>query len=116
MVLEESFWVINVFLMLILFIMSLVYTVAQKGQMHGFPGRVRYATFAVSSFVLIGVLFLSYISFLFLMEGLSWTYPIVIGPRTYDLANGFWTVLVGVATGIFLGIFALLKRQEWYSR
>jgi hypothetical protein len=116
MALEESFWIINISLLVILLMMSLGYTIAQRGQMHGFPGKVRFATFGVMSFVLIGILFISYITFLFLAEGLSWTYPIIIGPREYDLANGFWTVVVGVATGIFLGIFALLKKQEWYGR
>jgi hypothetical protein len=39
----------------------------------------------------------------------------VIGYREFDLANGFWTVLVGTAVGVFLGIFALLKKQEMYA-
>jgi hypothetical protein len=116
MALELSFWVINIFVVIVLFIISIGYTVAQRGQMHGFPGKVRFSTFGVLSFILIGVLFMSYLSFLFLVEGVDWTYPFVIGPNEYDLANGFWTVLIGASMGLFLGIFALLKKQEMYGK
>lgn len=115
MQLEMSFWAISVFLMIVIFLMSLGYTYVQKGQMYGFPGKIRFATYGVASFVFIGILFISYIAYLFIQEGVAWTYPFVIGYREFDLANGFWTVLVGAAVGIFLGIFALLKKQEMYT-
>lgn len=116
MALEYNLWVVTILLLIYLMLLSLGYTYAQKGQTYGFPGSLRYATFGVVSFIMIGILFLSYIIFLFLVEGLDWTYPYIIGSREFDLANGFWTVLVGVLTGIFLGIFALLKKQEAYGR
>ena len=114
--LEYSLWIISVFLMIVVFVMALGYTYAQKGQMHGFPGKVRFGMFGVMSFVFIGMLFISYIAYLFIMEGTAYSYIFVIGEHSYDLANGFWTVLIGTSVGIFLGIFALLKKQELFMR
>lgn len=115
MALEGAYWVISVFLMVVLFIMALGYTYAQKGQTHGFPGKLRFGTFGVMSFVFVGILFISFLSYLFIMEGVAWTYPFVINHKEYDLANGFWAVFMGAAMGIFLGIFALLKKKEMYN-
>jgi len=115
-VIENSFWIVSVLLMVALFMMALGYTYAQKGQTHGFPGKMRFTMFGVMSFVFIGILITSYAAFVFLMEGLAWSYPFTVGYREFDLANGFWSVLVGVAAGVFLGIFGLLKKQELYGR
>lgn len=116
MALDASTWLITFFLLIILFVMALGYTYAQRGQMYGFPGRLRYAMFGVAGFVLIGVVFLSYVIFLYLMEGIDWSYLVTVYGRSYDFANGVWTALVGAAIGIFLGIFAFLKKQELFGR
>jgi len=115
MQLDVGFWALNVFLIIILFVITVGYTIAQRGQTHGFPGKLRFTTFSVVSFMLIGMLFLGYITFLFLAENGAWTLPVMIGPNEYDLANGFVTVVVGAATGLFLGTLALLKKKELYG-
>ena len=116
MQIDVSFWVLNIFLLVSLLVITVGYTVAQRGQTHGFPGKLRFTTFSVASFMMVGMLLVGYITFLFLMESSGWTYPITLGPNEYDLANGLWTVLVGAAAGLFLGTLALLKKRELYGK
>lgn len=116
MQIDVSFWVLNIFLLISLLAITIGYTVAQRGQTHGFPGKLRFTTFSVASFMMVGMLLVGYITFLFLMESGDWTYPITVGPNEYDLANGFWTVLVGALAGLFLGTLALLKKRELYGK
>ena len=113
---EFGFWIISIWFMLALSIMAVGYTIMRSGRMYGSVGQLRYATFGVMSFIFIGILVMSYIAFLYIMEGLSWSYPIVIGQHEFDLANGFWTVFIGASVGVFTGLFALLKKREWYGR
>ena len=84
MQLDVGFWALNVFLIVILFVITVGYTIAQTGQTHGFPGRIRFTTFSVVSFMLVGMLFLGYVTFLFLAENNAWTIPFILGPNEYS--------------------------------
>jgi hypothetical protein len=96
--------------------MALGYTFTQAGPSVGWPGKTKYAMYGVFSFVMIGVIFMSYMVWLYISTGLDFSYIFTIRDREFDLANGFFTVLVGTFVGLSLGLFALLKKQEGLGR
>jgi hypothetical protein len=116
MAVEIGFMAIVIFLMVIVFGMSIMYTFTQTGQGFGWPGKTRYAMFGVFSFVMIGIIFMGYVGWLYVKTGLDWQFIVNIGQQEFDLANGFFTVLVGAFVGLSLGLFALLKKQEVYGK
>jgi hypothetical protein len=114
MAVEQGFIAVNFFLMVIVFGMAILYTLTQTGQKFGIPGKTRFAMYGVFSFVMIGMIFMSYLGWLYFTAGPDWSYYIPIGQQEFDLSNGFFTVLVGAFVGMSLGLFALLKKQEGF--
>lgn len=115
MQLDINLAIINVFLLIILFTITVGYTVTQRGQAHGWVGFFRYGTFGVASFIIVGMLAIGYLVWLYMSMGVfTWIQP--IGQQEFELANGFITVLVGASLGLFLGILAYLKSKEMYMR
>lgn len=113
MQIENSVFLFNVIALFVVAIMAMVYTYSQMGDRTGWRGPTRYALFGVFSFVLIGFAFVAYIVWLYLGE-YSFIVQLPIGMQnTFDLANGFFTVIVGCAIGIFITLFAVLKYKEY---
>jgi len=115
MQLDMSLVIINVFLLVILCVITVGYTIVQRGQTHGWVGFFRYGTFGVASFIIVGMLTVGYIVWLYLSMGVfTWIQP--VGQQEFELANGFITVVVGASVGLFLGILAYIKSKEMYMR
>jgi len=116
MQMDLGFLVINIVLMITILLMAIGYTFARTGQTFGWPGKTRFAMFGVFSFVMIGMLFISYMGWLYITTGFEWDYIVNVGQQEFDFSNGFFTVAVGAFFGLSLGLFALLKKQEAYGK
>ena len=115
MVLDMNLAIINIFLLIVLFTITVGYTVTQRGQTHGWTGFFRYGMFGVVSFMVVGMLVVGYLVWLYVSMGVfTWVQP--IGQQEFELANGFITVVVGASVGLFLGILAYIKSKEMYMR
>jgi len=90
-------------------ITAIVYTYSKAGMSIGKYHNMRYLLFGVTSFIVIGVFLVGYILFLYLGEP---SIPIAIGQGEFDIAHGFLTAFLGTAVGVFVVVFAMLKRRE----
>lgn len=115
MQLDMNLAIINIFLLVILCVITIGYTLTPRGQTHGWVGYFGYGTFGVVSFIAVGMLVVGYLVWLYLSIGVfTWIQP--VGQREFELANGCITVLVGASVGLFLGILAYMKSKEMYMR
>lgn len=115
MIPEYSIWLFNAFVLVLLMIMVLTFTYFQASKGRSWQIQTRYYTFGVLSFILIGTLLAAYVVYLSIIWSVDyvhvpWLLP--IRDDSYDLMNGFFTVLVGAAAGIFVSMFAYLKHRE----
>lgn len=113
--LSEGIWLFNVVILVVLLIMVMSFAWFQLSPKRVGSSGGRYVTFSVMSFIAIGTLLCAYVIFLALTwgeAGPAYNWPVFIKDTEYDLANGFFTVLVGAAAGIFTTLFAFLKFKE----
>lgn len=113
MAMLEGVWLFNIIMLVVLLIMVVSLTMLELSPSRaGVKGWERFAIYGVSSFIIIGAVMVSYIVFLALVWGdygpiYNWFLP--LKDQEFDLAQGFFTVLVGAAAGVFTAMFAYLR-------
>jgi hypothetical protein len=111
----ESIWLFNAVVLVSLLLLTIIFTWIHVSPAKPAKASQRYITFGVTSFIAVGALLISYVVFLAVVwgeTGAAYHWPIFIRDTEYDLANGFFTVLVGAAAGLFATLFAYLRFKE----
>lgn len=115
----ESIWLFNAVVLVGLLFLTVIFTWVHVTPAKPARAVHRYMVFGVTSFIAIGMMLIAYIVFLAIVwgeAGAAYNWPFIIKGMEFDLANGFFTVLVGGAAGLFTTLFAYLRFKEAKGR